>query len=429
MSRLTLKLKDLIKIQIFFILVIEGLISLLHVPSFFRYIIDINFLFMLFWIIIKKQFSCQYKFFPKDCRKIFVYIIVFMLMFTLIAITKLVPFGQILWGIRNTFFPLIFLLICALGLGTEDVEQIFSVILKLQVVNFLCGLYEFFVLDVHNDYLGGMFGTALGCNGSLNAYLVIICAYILTRFIQKKVSGLEVGWIFLSSIIMATLAELKVFYIELIFIIFLGIWINKKSLKSFMMLVVGMFSLFIGMLVLTNVNSESVRFLTSLESIIEYNSRTDYDGDIVISRLTSFEQINEYFFDDKTSTKILGYGLGSCEDSQTFEWFNSDFAEQYRDMRYRYLTVAMNYLETGYMGVVAFLLVFIAIFFLAHKYQNIIPRNEITGFAQILCVLYVFTCWYDSSIRSYSGYIMYFTISSIFIYAKSIKMFETKKYT
>lgn len=424
MPRLTLKLKNLIKFQIYFILVIEGVISLLHVPSFFRYIIDINFLIMLSWIIIKKQFSCQYKVFPKDCRKMFTYIIVFMLMLILIAIMKFVPFGQILWGIRNTFFPLIFLLICALGLRVDDVEQIFSVILKLQALNFLCGLYEFFVLDVHNDYLGGMFGTAQGCNGSLNAYLVIICTYILTKFIHKKASGLEAGWIFLSSIIMATLAELKVFYIELIFIIFLGIWINKKNLKSFMMLVVGVFSLFVGMLILTNVNNESVGFLTSLESIIEYNSRTDYDGDIVISRLTSFSQINDYFFKDKNSTKILGYGLGSCEDSQTFEWFNSDFAEQYRDIRYRYLTVAMNYLETGYMGVVAFLIVFIVIFLLAHKYQNIIPRNEITGFVQILCVLYVFTCWYDSSIRSFSGYVMYFAISSFFIYAKTLKTLE-----
>lgn len=421
MSRLTIKLRDLVKFQIYFILLIEGGISLLHIPSFFKYLVDINFMIMILWMLAANKIDFKRQVFPKECRNLYKYLIVYMLGLIMLGVLKMVPLGQIIWGVRNTFFPLFFLIICTVNLTRDDVKNIFETFFKLQGLNLFCGLYEYFVLGLQNDYLGGMFGTEKGCNGALNVYLIIICTYALSRFMNKKMNLISLIWTLMNSTVLGTLAELKVFYVELVLIVVLSVLVNRRSLKSFLILVSGFFTLFIGILVLSNVNSDSMRFLTSLEQVVEYNSVTDYGGELVISRLTSFSQIDNYFFEDQVSKKLLGYGLGGCEDSETFEWFNSGFADRYRETRYRYLTVSMNYLETGYIGLIAFLVIFIAIFFVAYKYKTILNDSWVISLVQILCVIYIVTCWYDSSIRSFVGYIMYFSLATLFICIKEKK--------
>lgn len=411
--------KSLIKFQIFFLLIIEGAISLLHIPSYIRYIADINFLCIAIWNLSDIKKNRTKVVLPKGSRLMRAYIMFVMIALIMVAVFKFVPIGQILWGCRNAFFPIIFGLICLKKLNIHDFGNIMDGVVKLQILNVICGLYEFFVLDVHNDYLGGMFGTSQGCNGALNVYLVIIAAYTLSQYMANRQCFKTIAWVLISSMLLATCAELKVFYVELILIVFLCVINSKKGAKSFVISISIFVVLILGLIVFTNSSSsESAEILVSFDKMFEYNSRGDYGGDIVISRLTSFDQINHLFFKNNNWLKLLGFGLGGCEDSKTFPFCNSEFATRYGVTRYRSLTVAMDYLEWGYIGLALFLIIFVGIFIMMFKFHKNEKYNYLATFCQLISVMYIIGCWYDSAIRSMIAYVMFFSLSSAFMITK-----------
>ncbi|MGU8471674.1 hypothetical protein ACV3P7_10495 [Clostridium perfringens] len=268
-----------------------------------------------------------------------------------------------------------------------------------------------------------MFGFEQGCNAYLNVYLSIITAICICQFMYKKINILSMLFIVGSSSVIATLGELKIYYVELILIVICAILLSKKSIKSFLIVITCCCSLFIGIKILSKTSNESLKFIQSIDSLIEYDSRIDYgDGDIRISRFKVFNQVNDYFFRDNTYLKIFGFGLGSCEDSETFSWFNSDFANEFGFLQYRNLSSAMLYLETGWIGLFGFIFIFIFIFILAYKYKSDFMDTEyayIPVLTQIVCVLTVIGVFYNSAIRREVAYFTYFILSLNLILIKA----------
>ena len=409
-----LKYKSIAFFLIGYMLLIEIFISIFHLPRNIRFVIDVVALILIFLGFQKISYALS----EKGYRWYFGYIILFIVSTILGSFFRMVPIGQVLWAIRNNYLYILFGIIVIYLMDTHDVDKVFEFCLKLQVLNVIMGIYEYYILNVHNDYLGGIFGVDQGCNANLNGYMMIISAYAINKYLVKKMSIAKTIWVIGSCTFMAVLSELKMFYVEVVLIVVCSVLLNRKSIKGFMMLAGGFLGLIIGIQVLSVVNPKSVEDLISITNMIDYNTRSDYGaGDIRITRLGSTNLINKWFFKDDMSLKLFGMGLGACEDSTSFTFCNSQFATQYRSLGYRNLTMSMNYLETGYIGVICFALIFIFLFLIATKMKNEMSEyKEMASVSQVICIMSVLNFWYSSAIRMNIAYLTFFCIMSVFIY-------------
>ena len=409
-----LKYKSIAFFLIGYMLLIEIFISIFHLPRNIRFVIDVVALILIFLGFQKISYALS----EKGYRWYFGYIILFIVSTILGSFFRMVPIGQVLWAIRNNYLYILFGIIVIYLMDTHDVDRVFEFCLKLQVLNVIMGIYEYYILNVHNDYLGGIFGVDQGCNANLNGYMMIISAYAINKYLVKKMSIAKTIWVIGSCTFMAALSELKMFYVEVVLIVVCSVLLNRKSIKGFMMLAGGFLGLIIGIQVLSVVNPKSVEDLISITNMIDYNTRSDYGaGDIRITRLGSTNLINKWFFKDDMSLKLFGMGLGACEDSTSFTFCNSQFATQYRSLGYRNLTMSMNYLETGYIGVICFALIFIFLFLIATKMKNEMSEyKEMASVSQVICIMSVLNFWYSSAIRMNIAYLTFFSIMSVFIY-------------
>ena len=78
----------------------------------------------------------------------------------------------------------------------------------------------------------------------------------------------------------------------------------------------------------------------------------------------------------------------------------------------------MDYLEWGYIGLALFLMIFVGIFLMMFKFHKNEKYNYLATFCQLMCVIYIIGCWYDSAIRSTIAYVMFFSLSSAFMLTK-----------
>lgn len=415
-----LRLSKLIEYQIYYLLIIESFISLIGVPSITRYLLDVNLILMA---VLSMQ-KIPYMFKHREYNRLSGYIVFYMVAITAVAFIRLVPTGQILWGIRNNFFFIFFFFICIDNLKTKDVDRIMKNVVRLQIYNVFCGLIEFFIFHKRNDFLSGMFGTEQGANAYLNIYLVVICAYCFVRYLHKNINVYILASVIVSSIFMAAVSELKFFYFELGVILVLPVlFSNKGSLfKRLFAVAVGMAGLYIGFRIFAIVNSESMDNMTNLESIINYNSRSEFGkNDVRIARLTAISQVNDYFFHDNLMNKLIGYGLGACESSETFRWCHSAFATKYESLGYRNISTSMLYLETGFVGLIMFFGIFVFIFALAVKYRRVKELNSYATFTLIMSAMAMLNTVYNSSLRREISFLIFFTLSLLFIKIREYK--------
>lgn len=407
---MVIKQKYLIEFQIYYLLIVESLIDLLHFPSLIRYFLDINciFLILLFFPKVKNLVN------DKSSKKLSAYIFFYMVATIAFSIIRRTPIGQVAWAARNNYLFIFFFFICAYSLNLDDVKRIMKNTVRLQAYNILCAVYEYFIIRKTGDNLGGMFGTAQGCNGYINVYLCIITAYSIIQYVNKKASLAYLSYIVLSSIVLAVASELKFYFIELAIIIIVSSVLTNINPKNGMMVIVGVMALFVGFQILTALDPTSAELLHDFDRISEY-SKVTYDNK-VIARATPFSQINDYFFRGNVFYNLFGYGFGACESSETFAWANSSFATAYGQLGYRNLSTAMLFIETGYVGIVAFIAILVGIFVNAQKLkQKNIQNRSFYAFSQVVSVILIANVWYNSSIRREIAYLSFFCLSTYII--------------
>ena len=81
-----------------------------------------------------------------------------------------------LWGVRNTFRFYVSFLLFAVLFDEEDAMGCLKFMDFMFWINAVVSFFQFFVLNLRQDYLGGIFGTERRCN----AYTIIFLAIILS---------------------------------------------------------------------------------------------------------------------------------------------------------------------------------------------------------------------------------------------------------
>lgn len=407
--------KKLIYVQIVMVLSVFFLISIFHFPSFLSYVTDIiNFLLLICIFKIRgiklKQLGGKY---------INISIGAFTLSIVLGIVFNLVSPLLVAWGARNLFRGIIFFVACVKFLDEEDIEKIFKIFFYAQIINVIVTLYQYFALGIKQDYLGGIFGTNQGCNGATNAFCIILLIYFGVSYINKKVSIYIFTVIALSTLIIAALAEIKIYYIEFALIIVLVILFSKPSFRVFFVVGITIVGLLIAIDLMKKIFPLQYETLVDFELLKQYAEAKGAGYNI--SRLNAFEDINRLFFHNNIFLKLFGYGLGACEMSSV-SFLISKFYKMYGHYNYRWFTHMMIYLQNGLIGIVLYINIFVQIFIHSIRKRKIFNKINMYGtFVSILSILVIINIWYNQAMLTEVQYLIYFALSSCLVQMKSNK--------
>ena len=410
----------LIEYLIYYLLIQGFLISVLHFPSAMQYLMDIVVIFLLFYsIMFIPRLKVLYKI--KPIKSVFRYILFFIILMFVSALLHFVPVFQVLWAIRNNLFYPLFFVFCILYLRFNDTKRIINNIIRFQVINVICALFEFFVLHLSGDFCGGMFGIIQGCNGPLNVYLMIISAFMISCYFNKKTSIINTLIILASSLLVATLAELKIFYFEIALIFILQLFLSGETIKGFLIFVFLILGTSITLVIYKNVHPNAYKMIIDIDSLLAYSETTEFGYGTIVPRIGFASFINKTFFKGNILLNLFGFGFGYCEDSKTFALFNSEFATKYASMQYRGISSSMMFLETGYVGLFALIALFIVIFIIVYKLKSVfLNHKHIVLFTLTMSVMLLLNIFYNSDIREYVAYLSYFALSVFFVMVKEL---------
>lgn len=402
---LVIRPKGLIFFVILFTVIMESLIAELGFPVQIRYINDICIIGLAYFI-----FPEFINVFRRIKFTIFLVVLLGLTISLFISILlNYVPVQLVLWGTRNLFRFIIFFISCVCFLKQDDIKKIFRYFFVLQELNLAIGLYQFLILGLKQDSLGGIFGHGNGAG--LDMFCGLLMAYYMSAYINKEVSMWKLAFVIISSLVLAALAEEKFVYIETAVISLGCVLLSKQSFRKFFATIFILGGLVLGLFILKTEFPEQFIILTSFDNMYEYATKT-YDTGYVLPRIGSFNIISQMFFRHDLLKQLFGLGFGNC-DTSNFSFLVSDFYKNYGYLNYRWFTHQWTFIECGYVGFIMFLLLFISILvFTLINRKNVLGNNRcIVNASVIFTIISILTIWYNSTLKSDMGYISYFGMS------------------
>lgn len=408
--------KNWIYFQIIFSALLGFLVSQFHFPSSITYITDLVLLYILCLCRYKMRKAIGYAHL-KTLQILLIFLIMSTIFGTFGNFNMLTPL-RYLWGLRNTGRTFIFLFCCVTLLDEGDLTKIFKILDIILYINvFLCS-WQYWVQNLWCDRVGGIFGTDYGCLAYMQLHLCFVCIFHLSAFVNRKESLWRLSITLLSCFYLATITELKIFYVEFVIFIFIILILNHAlTLRTFAMVIVAILAFRIGMQLLSTVLPPAAETLT-IEGIIgNLTSENGYTSSGDLSRFTAINELKNIFFADDLWGHLFGFGLGNCETSSV-SILNTPFYRTYSYLNYRWFTDAILYLETGIVGVVLFYMTLCSCFGVGYKYRKIISNNTMWSTGMVLTVSIIINTIYNSSFRTEAGYMTAFALSIVFVLIK-----------
>lgn len=316
-----------------------------------------------------------------------------------------------LWGVRNNFRFYVAFFAFAAYLKPRDAIDYWKLFEKLFWLNIAVCVYQFAALGMRGDYLGGLFGAQRGSNAYTNIFFSIIVAKSLVFYLQKQEKlGICLAKCF-TALVVAAMAELKFFYIEFLLLVILAVLITDFAQRKFVVIAVGVLGAILCVALLISLFPRFGGWFY-LENILESAmSNKGYTSTGDLNRLNAIGRIQELWL-DHIWTRIFGLGLGNC-DTASFAFLNTPFFEANGDMHYTWISYAMMYLETGWIGLAFYWGFFVLVYAKLHameKHSDGLHRSYcmISKMIAIMCVLISI---YNASLRAEAGYMAYFVLA------------------
>lgn len=410
------KQKGLSQWLILFILampcVTATLIEILELPSLIQLAIDVACCCLALFLLINWKRMLQE---PVQVKCLLAVVALFVLSTVVGLVLQYQSVLYYLWGIRNNFAFFVFFFACILFLKAEDIDGYLKCFDILFVINFVVTLYQFFVLGYEQDFLGGIFGVQRGCNRQTNVFMMIVIASSVVRYLNQK----EKAWLCLlkcaASLIVAALAELKMFILEFVAIIALAVLLTKFSRRKIFLLLGGCVGAVVSIRILIFIFPDWVGWFSPKMIWETATSAAGYNGTgVEVNRLTAIPIAwNTYL--TTWPQKLFGLGLGHC-DYASFAFLTTPFYTQYGHILYTWFHSGFLMLETGLVGVVLYCAIFIAIFFAAHSLERSGQGNpEYCQLAKIMAMMCFALFIYNDTLRNYAAYMVFFTLALPFV--------------
>lgn len=417
-SNLQLKIKKRTQPEwlIYFIVIMPFLFStfceLLPLPRFIRYSLDLAWIILL--ILGAINLFKNRVVFSNKINIVKYWIGAFISISFIVYIFSYQSVVYYLWGFRNNFRFFLFFLLTILFFDYKDEEKIFKLFNIIFWINTFVMFFQYFVMNYKQDFLGGIFGVEKGCNGYLNIFFIIIVIKSMIFFLNKK----ENVWIFLSksavALLLATLAEIKFFYIEYLFILVVAVLITNFSMRKLVSVLIAIVILVVSVSLLYRLFPFFRNFF-NIENIITSQSEGGYSNINNLSRLTAVPTVADRFLETPFE-KIFGLGLGNCDGSTNFELVNTPFYESFGYLRFLWFSAPFVTLETGFLGLTLYVGFFVVVFILsviyAKKFENEKSIFQIAAIVAAICPLIIV---YNSSLRTEAGYMVFFVLALPFV--------------
>lgn len=331
----------------------------------------------------------------------------------------------------RSFYRLTFALFLGdLVLNQIELRKIMKYIEWLLIINSIIMTYQYFVMGISQDIIGGTFGDTQGVNEIQNVLCCCVFIYEVLKFLNKKSSVGRIAFYTLLTVYICALAELTAFLVELVIIIILAYLFNNNNIslfKKFSFIFIGLLALF-GGIRLYLIAFPDRAFLLSFNNALNYlgnNVSSGNTGVYSISRIHPFLQLSNQFFDNN-QMKWLGFGLGNCAS-------NSNFYFQYFPLlHYDWLSSSMTFLENGYVGVIFFIAeisyVFVRASFLKRMLDKYSDDIVWLDYARILSIICLILFFYNNSLRGiYTSFLIGFMLCIVFVIARNINLIKVKE--
>ena len=313
-----------------------------------------------------------------------------------------------LWGLRNNIRMFVAFFAFAYLADWEDAKGWIKALDVLFVINFAVVILQYFS-GYGQDYIGGIFGTSKGCNGSLLIFLCIVFAKTILSFMRGEEKMSKCIFVSVASLLVSTLSELKMFFILFILILFMASFMTAHSIKKTLFFAFGAVLVVLFGTLLTVLYKDFTDFL-SFDSLIKALTDTGYATDEDIGRFTALPVISQRFLPG-FFRKLFGLGLGNC-DSSSLSMFNTPFFESHQTVHYSYFSYAFLFLETGFVGLALYASFFVVSFFVSRKLKKLEMADEFAcQMSIILSVISLILLVYNSSLRMEIGFMLFFVLA------------------
>lgn len=403
----------LIYVQIIYNLIIKYLISEFNFPSALNFVTDIINVFIVVFAV--------YAFFTKkELRQKIKSLKVPIIIFGLIIISTIVSLIvnqnvhiiRFVWAIRNNYRFLIFAFSAIILLDKKSIKGLFNIMQIMYILHLILVTVQFFIQGYKYDYVNGIFGTTMGNNILSLVFISCICMYTSLQYFDKRTNIFKFLAVVISSLYIAVLSELKVYYFMIVMLIVLALLLTKFEKKNLKILLILAVILFIFAMILGKVYPKFADFFT-IEKITEYLTSDGYGSYSLggLNRLNVFSVIDEYVLKDNLH-KAFGVGLGNAEYSKGKEVLTSDVYNEFSDMNYVFFFHSFYYIENGWVGIILYYLLILSILVIAiRKYIKTRKAGEdnfYNAISVISILMYLILTIYSIGIRTEgAGYLIW----------------------
>ena len=407
--------KRFVYAQLFFRSFYKLLISDFGFPTVLNYVTDILTIASLFYAVIETH-KCKTKVFWGPT-------LIAIASFVVICFISAVSGGQSVllsaWAIRNYFRLFAFFYSSVVLLDIDDLKIITKASALIYVLNILLGTFQGFVLNLGTDSISGLFGTESGGNAGMALLITAATTFSVFGFVNDQIRVLPVLAIVVSSCFIAAIADLKVFFIELVVLLLMVVILNKPKLKGLLVVVVFPAVLTLAITYFYSVSAEGKGFF-SLDTIMDYAGSGGYSDDLTLNRFTAVSTLQSMFLHTPIR-QVFGMGLGSGQYSQFFS--SSLYATWGETLRWNWFTDALVFLETGWIGLVAYASIFISMSISAFKCRLIVAPEYswLCRAAAAFSVFCLLMCVYNCVLTVEPGcYLAAFILSIPYVLAKRV---------
>lgn len=313
-----------------------------------------------------------------------------------------------LWGFRNNFrLYAAFFAFCTF-LTREEGEGYLEKLEGLFRLNIPVTLFQFFALGKSGDYLGGLFGTAQGCNAYTNVFFCIVVTRSVVGVLEKGEPWNRCLGNCFWALLLAALGEIKFFFLEFGAIVILAAVFSGCSGRKFWLLAGGAVGILLGAVLLEWLFPNFKGWFSLKWLLDAAGSDRGYTSSGDLNRLNGIFVIKRSFF-RTPGLRLLGLGLGNC-DTSAFPFLNTPFYRVFSHLHYTWMSTSFWYLEGGWVGLVFFFGFFVLVFRAA---GSACREGDALGgnLARIMAVICCMIGFYNASLRTEAAYMAYFVLA------------------
>lgn len=310
------------------------------------------------------------------------------------------------WGARSEFLCLVTFYASARYLTVHDMDKIFKFFFIFQFVNFGCAFYQYQVMGYYQDLNNGAF---IG-GAYQDVFCAMLFAYYLYKYSRKEAKLWQLIFVIGSSLYIGVVEEEKFLFIEMAGITAYYVVSLGMSQRNILIIVACVVAGMMALPFLNTVNDQdSMEMLTSWDNFTDYVTMVGYGYEL--PRIGSSVVISSSFF-PSTVQNLFGLGLGMCEEASTLPFINTDFYQHWSWLHYSYFTFQTQFLQTGWVGIILYIALFVSILITNIRRRSSVPDNlkYLSDISVAMSFISIALIWYDNATRGYPANFIFFAM-------------------